>query len=61
MNHVTVDECLDQVEHIIAGRLGDTASTPKIKRPTRSESWCPACGDEQTIRKPVNGPKRTTA
>jgi sugar/nucleoside kinase (ribokinase family) len=61
MNHGPVDECLDQVERIIAGRLGDTASTPKIKRPTRSESWCPACGEEQAMKKPAIAPKRTTA
>lgn len=61
MNNVSVKECLEQVESIIAGRLSDTSSAPRTKKATRSGSWCPACGDETSAQKPKQKQKGTTA
>jgi len=61
MNHVAVEECLDQVKHIIAGRQADISSPPRLKRKTRSESWCPACSDDRAGEELNPKLKRTTA
>ncbi|MCE9560843.1 MAG: carbohydrate kinase [Planctomycetes bacterium] len=61
MSHVSVEECLEQVESMLAGRQSDSSSAPKTKKPTRSGSWCPVCSDDSTAEELDQKSKRTTA
>jgi len=53
MNHMTVEECQEQVVQILAGRLSDLAIPAKTVNATPARTWCPACGDaEESAAKP---------
>lgn len=53
MNHMTVEECQEQVVQILAGRVSDAATPAKTVNPAPGRTWCPACGDaEESAAKP---------
>lgn len=57
MNHLTVEECQEQVSQILAGRASDPAAPIKAINATPGRTWCPACSDAE---EPTTKPKRRT-
>jgi sugar/nucleoside kinase (ribokinase family) len=53
MNHMTIEECQEQVVQILAGRVSDAAAPAKAVSAAPGRTWCPACGDpEESSAKP---------
>jgi fructokinase len=47
MDHMTVEECLAQVERILAGRIQDAAIFLKTSPQNPSAFWCPKCSEAE--------------
>lgn len=59
MNHMTAEECQEQVLQILAGRVPDADTPVKAANAAPGRTWCPACGDaDEPIAK---AKRRTTA
>ncbi|MBN9120660.1 MAG: hypothetical protein J0I06_16170 [Planctomycetes bacterium] len=52
MNHMTVEECQEQVLQILAGRVSEATTPAKTANAASGRTWCPACGDAEESAKP---------
>lgn len=46
MNQVTAEDCLKQVERLLAGRYFNITMLTKATPPARGGAWCRSCGEE---------------